>query len=154
MKNYELPRYSSCVGEAWMHGVFKVKFCHPVFDNKEIREYSKQLFREACEKYNIKISELGFDNNHVHMLVDMGLRSRPEIAKLLKGYTAKKLFQKFPELKKPRNEGGKFWNSGFWNPSYYLESPKDMARIIKYIRNQKYGLGKDKEQKTLEIYAS
>ena len=137
-----------------MHGMFKVKFCHPIFDNKEIREYLEHLFGEACEKYCIKISELGFDDNHVHMLVDLGLRTRPEIAKLLKGYTAKKLFQRFPELKKPKKEGGKFWKSGFWNPSYYLESPKNFLGIIKYIRNQKYGSEKNNEQKTLANYAS
>lgn len=154
MKN-EIPRHSSCVGEAWMHGMFKIKYCHPIFDNKEMREYCEQLFKEACELYVIKISELGFDNNHVHMLVDIGLRTRPQIAKLLKGYTAKKFFQRFPKLKRRKNEGGLFWGSGMWNPSYYLESPKDMVRIVKYIRNQKYGCKIiDKNQTTLLNYAS
>jgi len=146
----EIPRHSSCVGEAWMHGMFKIKYCHKIFDDEQIRKSCEKLFSEACEKYEIKISELGFDNNHVHMLVDIGLRSRPEVAKLLKGYTAKKLLQKFPKIKKQY-----FWNSGMWNPSYYLESPKDMLRIIKYIRNQKYGRKIiDKNQTTLSNYAS
>ena len=149
---YEIPRHSSCVGEAWMHGMFKVKYCHAIFDNKEIREYCEHLLEEACDRYKIKISELGFDDNHLHMLVDIGLYSRPEVAKLLKGYTAKKLFQRFPWLKRSKHEGGLFWNSGLWNPSYYLESPKDMARIAKYIRNQKYGKDKAKHQKTLLSY--
>jgi len=146
----EIPRHSSCVGEALMHGMFKVKYCHTIFDDEKIRKSCEQLFSEASEKYGIKISELGFDNNHVHILVDIGLRSRPEIAKLLKGYTAKKLLQKFPQLKKQY-----FWNSGMWNPSYYMESPKDITRIIRYIRNQKYGRKTtDKNQKTLISYAS
>jgi len=154
MKNRDIPRHSSCVGEAWMHGMFKVKYSHALFDNEEIRTFCEKLFMEASERYGLKISELGFDNNHVHMLVDIGLRSRPEVAKVLKGYTAKRLFQKFPQLKKSKWEGGLFWNSGLWNPSYYLESPKDMARIVKYIRNQKYGKGKDQNQATLTQYAS
>ena len=149
-----IPRHSSCVGEAWLHGMFKVKFCHPIFDKKEIREYTEQLFYEACERYQIKIDELGFDDNHVHILIDIGLKSRPEIAKLLKGYTAKKLFQKFPELKKTKQDGGLFWRSGFWNPSYYMENPKNLSWIIKYIRNQKYGSEKNNEQKTLTNYVS
>ena len=154
MKNTGIPRHSSCVGEGWMHGMFKIKYSHAVFDNEEIRNYCEQLFSEACEKYELKIAELGFDNNHVHLLVDIGLRARPEVAKVLKGYTAKKLFQKFPDLKKPKHEGGLFWGSGLWNPSYYLESPKNMARIVKYIRNQKYGKEKDQSQTTLRKYAS
>jgi len=146
----EIPRHSSCVGEAWMHGMFKIKYCHKIFDDKNVRTCCEELFSEACEKYNINISELGFDNNHVHMLVDIGLRTRPHIAKLLKGYVAKKLFKKFPQVKKQY-----FWNSGLWNPSYYLESPKDMTRIIKYIRNQKYGKKTlERNQTTLLSYAS
>ena len=147
----EIPRYSSCIGEAWMHGMFKIKFCHPIFDKKEIREYCEKLLNEASEKYKIKISELGFDNNHVHILLDIGLYNRPQVAKMLKGYTARKLFEQFPWMKKPKKEGGLFWNSGLWNPSYYLESPKNMARIIKYIRKQKYGKSSI-EQKTLLAY--
>jgi len=150
----EIPRHSSCVGEAWMHGMFKIKYTHPIFNDEQIRNYCEQLFSQACQKYEIKISELGFDNNHVHMLVDVGLYSRPQVAKMLKGYTAKKLFKKFPWMKKPKHEGGLFWNSGLWNPSYYLESPKDMKKIINYIRNQKYGKGKNKNQTTLNNYAS
>src|SRR3989344_5838048 len=146
----EIPRHSSCVGEAWMHGMFKIKYCHKIFDDEQVRNCCEQLFKDACKKYEIKISELGFDNNHVHMLVDMGLRTRPQIAKLLKGYVAKKLFLNFPWMKKPKQEGGLFWKSGLWNPSYYLESPKDMKRIINYIRNQKYGKKIiDKNQTTL-----
>ncbi|KHO54126.1 MAG: hypothetical protein QT09_C0006G0046 [archaeon GW2011_AR18] len=148
MKN-EIPRHSSCVGEAWMHGMFKIKYCHKIFDDKQIRNYCEKLFQQACGKYDIEISELGFDNNHVHMLVDIGLYSRPQVAKMLKGYTAKKLLQKFPKIKKQY-----FWNSGLWNTSYYLESPKDMKRIISYIRNQKYGKREDKKQMSLLNYAS
>ncbi|HIH25688.1 IS200/IS605 family transposase [Candidatus Woesearchaeota archaeon] len=132
-----------------MHGMFKIKYCHKIFDDKQIRNYCEKLFQQACGKYDIEISELGFDNNHVHMLVDIGLYSRPQVAKMLKGYTAKKLLQKFPKIKKQY-----FWNSGLWNTSYYLESPKDMKRIISYIRNQKYGKREDKKQMSLLNYAS
>ena len=151
----EIPRHSSCVGEAWMHGMLKIKYCHPIFDDEQVRSYCENLFQKACEKYEIKISELGFDNNHVHMLVDIGLYSRPQVAKLLKGYIAKKLLEKFSWMKKPKKEGGLFWKSGLWNPSYYMESPKDMKGIINYIRNQKYGKKTiEKDQTTLLNYAS
>ncbi len=88
------------------------------------------------------------------MLVDIGLYNRPQIAKILKGYTGKKLLEKFSWMKKPKHQGGLFWNSGLWNPSHYLESPKNMTRIISYIRNQKYGKRKDKNQTILASYAS
>ena len=73
--------------------------------------------------------------------------SRDEVAKLLKGYTAKKFFEFFPEAKKKY-----FWDSGFWNPSYYIGSPSNLENTINYIKNQKYG--ERKSQTTLCSYAS
>ena len=98
---------------------------------------------------------MGFDDNHVRFLADIGNFSRPEVAKMLRGYTAKKFFEYFPELKRPKWEGGLFWDSGLWNPSYYIGSPKDLAHTINYIKNQKYGaLGiKNLRQKTLTSFA-
>ena len=142
----EIPRKSSCVGEVLMHGMFKVKYSHAIFDNEKARLYCKQLFIEAAGIYQIKIMEMGFDNNHVHLLMELGLKSRPEIAKKLKGYTAKKFLEAFPEIKKKY-----FWGSGLWNPSYYLESPKNVAGIVRYIKNQKYGES-PKGQKTLQLF--
>ena len=103
---------------------------------------------EAAYEYEIPLGEIGFDNNHVHFMADIGLYSRPEVAKLLKGYTAKKIFEFFPELKKKL-----FWGSGLWNPSYYIGSPRNLQSTINYIRKQKYGEGRVK-QSSLLSYAS
>ncbi len=76
------------------------------------------------------------------------MHSRPVAAKLLKGYVAKKLFQHFPELKKKY-----FLGSGLWNPSYYLDTARDLKNLLKYINKQKYGLAMQ-DQTTLLMYAS
>src|SRR3989344_3992999 len=141
-------RHSSCVGESIHHLMFKIKYCHPVFDIKEVRQETEQLFNEAFERYQIRCFGLGFDNNHVHGAVDLGLHSRPAAAKLLKGYVTKKLLQRFPELKKKY-----FWGSGFWNPSYYLDTAKNLKNLLNYINKQKYGSSM-KNQTTLLMFAS
>ncbi len=81
-------RYSSQVGEIWGHFMFKIKYCHTIFDNFSYRNGAHALFLQALKKYEIrcKDKEFGFDDNHVHMVLDLGLKSRPEIAKKLKGY--------------------------------------------------------------------
>ena len=109
--------------------MFKVKYCHPIFDDKEVREETDRLFGEASERYQIPIEGKGFDSNHVHMKIDIGNYSRPEVAKRLRGYVARKLFQKFPWPKKQ-----KFWDSGLWNPSYYMGSPKDLVGLDAYLK--------------------
>jgi len=89
-------RYSSAVGELWQYAMFKVKYCHKIFDNKEVREECDRLFDEASERYDIPIDGKGFDSNHVHMKVDMGIYTKPDVAKKLKGYIGKKLLKRFP----------------------------------------------------------
>ena len=118
MKKYNPTRYSSAVGEAWMHATFKVKYCHKIFDNK------------------LECKSIGFDSNHVHMIIDMGNYSRPEVAKMLKGYTAKKLLKKYSWLKKEY-----FYGSGLWSPAHYMNSVgQDMDFMEGYVMKQKYSI--------------
>ena len=96
MRKEHPARYSSAVGEAWMHCMFKVKYCHCIFDDGIYREGMRILLLEAAYNYEIPIGEVGFDNNHVHFMADIGLYNRDEVAKNLKGYTAKKLYSSRP----------------------------------------------------------
>lgn len=156
MKKENPVRYSSAVGEAWLHCEFKIKYCHVIFDDELYREAIRTLLLEAAYEYEIVLGEIGFDSDHVHFMADLGLYSRPEVAKLLRGPTAKKFFEYFPELKRPKWEGGLFWNSGLWNPSYYIGSPKNVASTIMYIKKQKYGaLGiRNRNQATLLAFTA
>ena len=147
MRKENPARYSSAVGEAWMHCMFKIKYCHKIFDDEIYREGMRTLLLEAAYNNEIPTGEIGFGDNHVHFMADIGMYSRDEVAKLLKGYTAKKFFDFFPEAKKKY-----FWDSGFWNPSYYIGSPRNLENTINYIKNQKYG--ERKSQMTLSSYAS
>ena len=147
MRKENPARYSSAVGEAWMHCMFKVKYCHKIFDDEIYRESMRTLLLEAAYNNEIPTGEIGFDANHVHFMADIDMYSRYEVAKLLKGYTAKKFFEFFPEAKKKY-----FWDSGFWNPSYYIGLPRNLEKTINYIKKQKYG--ERKYQATLSSYAS
>lgn len=155
MRKENPARFSSAVGEAWMHCEFKVKYCHPIFDDEIYREATRLLLLEAAYEAEIPIGEMGFDENHVHFMADIGLYDRPTVAKVLRGPTAKRFFEYFPELKLSKEQGGKFWDSGLWNPSYYIGSPKDIDYTINYIRRQKYGsLGIGSGQKLLSSFAA
>ncbi len=142
-------RYSSAVGEAWLHVMFKVKYCHKIFDMADLREKCYELLQEAAEHYEIRLSETGFDSDHLHFIADLGLRSKPEIAKCLKGYVARKLLAKFPEVKKKY-----FWKSGLWNPSYYMDGAKNLENLVKYVKKQKYGNQEKVQMKLGDFVAS
>ena len=155
MRKENPARFSSAVGEAWLHCEFKIKYCHTIFDDEIYREGLRTLLLEAAFRNEIPIGEIGFDDNHVHFMADICLYSRSQVAKLLKGYTGKKFFDHFPELKRPKHEGGLFWKSGLWNSSYYIGSAKNLNNTINYIKKQKYGSkGIGKSQTTLIGFAS
>ena len=133
MRKENPARFSSAVGEAWMHCMFKVKYCHKLFDDGLYREGMRALCWKQLTIMKFQLEKLDLMITHVHFLADIGLYNRPEVAKLLRGYTAKKFFEFFPEAKKKY-----FWDSGFWNPSYFIGSPRDLNATINYIKKQKY----------------
>ena len=139
-------RYSSAVGEVWVMATFKIKYCHKLFDILAVRELCEALLSEAFSFYEITSRKVAFDSDHVHMIIDMGIYSKPEIAKKLRGFVAKGMFQLMPWLKNDKRNGGYFWNSGFWNPAYDIRGISDMAIYERYLDKQKYS---SKGQKTL-----
>ena len=155
MRKNNPVRYSSAVGEAWMHCEFKIKYCHTIFDDEIYREGLRTLLLEAAYEYEIPLGEIGFDADHLHFMADICLYDRPTVAKLLRGYVGKKFFEHFPELKRQKHEGGLFWKSGLWNPSYYIGSPRNLGNTISYIQRQKYGeKGIGKHQTKLAAFAA
>ncbi len=73
MNAKDLPRYSSSLGRTLTHISFKVKYCHKVFLNTAIRNRCEQIFWQAVEDYGFDVQELGFDEDHCHMVVDLGM---------------------------------------------------------------------------------
>jgi putative transposase len=131
-----LARASSCVGNSWCHAMFKIKYCHKIFANKEIRSFVAELFFLISATRDIPIRTIGFDDDHVHPEINIKLRSKPEVAKIFKGIIGKKIFENFPEIKKRF-----FWGSGFWNPAYLMDNiGSNEEHVREYIKNQKYSI--------------
>jgi REP element-mobilizing transposase RayT len=115
-----------------MHISFKVKYCHEIFRYKEVESLCRHIFLKTAKDLDIDIQELGFDRNHVHMIVDIGLKSLPEIAKYLKGRSGYKILKTFPWLKRRY-----FWGSGMWNPAIYFDSlGNNEKRLRDYVKHQ------------------
>jgi len=129
-----LARASSCVGNSWCHAMFKIKYCHKIFANKEVRIFVAELFFLISTTRDIPIRTIGFDDDHVHLEVNIKLKSKPEVAKIFKGIIGKKVLENFPEIKRKF-----FWGSGFWNPAYLMDNiGSDEESVREYILNQKY----------------
>ena len=115
-----------------MHLCFKVKYCHPVFEDELVVKICSDIFYTTAKELDAEIQELGFGRDHCHMIVDLGLNSIPHFAKYMKGRSGYFLLKAFPELKRRY-----FWGSGFWSPVVYFDSVgKNEDKMRDYVRRQ------------------
>ena len=103
-----------------------------------------QIFQE----YGIEYDKIGFDSNHFHTIIDLGMKQISELIKIMKGVSGRKLLQRFPEIKKKY-----FWGSGLWSGTKYVYSVgRDKQDIEKYVARQKY-FSVEKGQRSLFEFA-
>ena len=72
--------------------------------------------------------------DHVHLCVTAHPKFPPAtIVRIMKGITARKLFEQYPDLRK------QLWEGHLWNPSYYVGTCGDVTKEIvrRYIEAQK-----------------
>jgi REP element-mobilizing transposase RayT len=115
------------------HFVCPAKYRKIIF-SKEVDETLKGICLEISKRYEISFLEIGTDRDHVHFLIQsIPKYSVTEIIRMIKSITAKKIFEKHPEVKK-QLWGGEFWSDGFF-----------VNTVSKYVRKQ----GMEKEYKKL-----
>ena len=95
------------------HLVCPVKYHQKVF-TESIEESLKNICWSIAQRYEITFVEIGADENHVHFLIQsVPTLSPTQIARTIKGITARELFDRHPEIRQML-WGGKFWTSGFY----------------------------------------
>ena len=115
------------------HMVWCVKYRHEILV-ADIEKDLKEILRNISEELEIKIVEMETDKDHIHLLIECSPQHFiHRIIKILKGSSARKLFVKYPELKK------RLWGGHLWNPSYFVATVSENTeeQIKKYIQTQK-----------------
>ena len=132
--NKDLVSYAHAQYRIWIHVSLKVKYCHEVFDIREFREACQEMMICIFESHNIEYDRIGFDSNHFHTIIDLGLWRISELIKVMKGISEYKLLKQFPEIKKKY-----FYGSGLWSGTKYVYSVgRDKASVERYVAKQKY----------------
>ncbi len=130
----ELGKTSHNVYKIRYHIVTAVRYRKALLNN-EVEECIKETLKEISERYEIIIDEIGFDKNHIHIFCGAAPRlSSLRILSIIKSITAKKVFKKFPKLKKEQLWGGEFWSDGKYIGTVGEATSEKV--IKKYIRNQ------------------
>ncbi|MCZ6903938.1 MAG: IS200/IS605 family transposase, partial [Rickettsia endosymbiont of Ixodes persulcatus] len=81
------------------HLVTPAKYRRTIFD-KKLDNYLCEICLKIEERYEIRFLEIGVDKDHVHFLIQSVPSYSPtKVARIVKSITAKKMFEKFPDLK-------------------------------------------------------
>ncbi|AGK60045.1 Transposase-like protein [Archaeoglobus sulfaticallidus PM70-1] len=129
-----MGRKSSAVYEINYHIVWCPKYRKPVLVD-EVREFLEEQIKTIAETKGWEIIELEVMPDHIHLFISAPPFEAPtNIVKILKGVTAKRLFEKFPELREKE-----LWGGHIWSPSYYVGTAGHVSAetIKKYIEGVK-----------------
>jgi len=114
------------------HFVWCVKYRHSVLSG-QVAETLRELLEATANEHGLAIEALEIMPDHVHLLVlatpQQGI---PTLVKLLKGVSARRMFQRHPELKRH------LWGGHLWNPSYFISTvgKTNEAQVRRYIEEQ------------------
>ncbi|WP_161879820.1 IS200/IS605 family transposase, partial [Alkalibacterium sp. MB6] len=114
------------------HIVWCVKYRKPIIKGS-VEIDLKEIISSIANDNEITILEMETDKDHIHLLVECKPQHYiPSIMKALKGTSARRLFQKYPELKES------LYGGHLWNPTYFVATVSDNTedQIKHYIQNQ------------------
>ena len=95
------------------HFVWVTKYRYRVMKG-DVALRVRDLVRQTCEVFEIKILKGVVSKDHVHLLVSAPPTMAPsEIMRRIKGRTSSKLFEEYPKLKK------RYWGRHFWARGYF-----------------------------------
>ena len=115
------------------HLVFPAKYRRVVFDGGVDRGL-KEVCLEIEQRYQIKFLEIGMDKDHVHFFIQVvPTYSVTKVVTMLKSLTARKVFQRCPQVKK-QLWGGEFWSDGYYASTVGQHGNEQM--IAKYVKEQ------------------
>ena len=114
---YREHAHNRSVGWSTWHIQWCTKYRYKIFSVIDYKNVCTVLLFEAAKKYGFTIfdCEVGFD--HVHVIASLPLTMKPtDAANKLKGYTAKCLFEIFPNIRNYYPQGH------LWSPGKFMGS--------------------------------
>lgn len=100
----------------------------------EVREKLMRVFQEICAERNWIVLGMEVMPDHAHLFVSVPPKWSPsDVAKILKGVSARRILKEFPKLR--RGKGG----GHLWTPSFYVGSTGNISAqtIQRYIELQR-----------------
>lgn len=124
-------RSSHAVYRCEYHFIWVPKYRYHVLV-KDVKPRLKEILVELCNWRDITIIEGAICSDHVHMYLSVPPKYSPaDVMKLLKGKSAERLREEFPDLRK------RYWGLHIWARGYFVSTVGIDREVIKqYVRQQ------------------
>jgi putative transposase len=130
----ELEKTAHKVYKVKYHLVFCIKYRKDLFLISKYVESIKQIFLDMEMRYSIKFETIGFDEDHLHIMIKSLPRYSPsQLFRLIKSISAIQLFKIHEDLKEEL-WGGEFWSDGRFVGTIWEGINAEIIR--NYIKNQ------------------
>ncbi|PIR19799.1 MAG: IS200/IS605 family transposase, partial [Deltaproteobacteria bacterium CG11_big_fil_rev_8_21_14_0_20_47_16] len=113
------------------HFVWVTKYRYHVLKG-DVGYRVRDLIRQVCERFEINILRGVVSKDHIHLLVSAPPDIAPsEIMRRIKGWTARKLFEEYPLLKK------RYWGRHVWARGYFCVTAGELTKkmIEEYLEH-------------------
>jgi putative transposase len=144
-EKYDLWYWYHHVSECYYHIQITVKYRKSLLD-KRVQGVILESIKGFKERYAIEVQQIGFDQNHVHILCRfLPKYSGGQVIRLIKSITSQHIFKEVAGVKK------ELWGGEFWTDGYYIAtiSGRGDKRVIEeYIRKQ----GREEDIQQLRLF--
>ena len=104
------------VGQNSFHLVWKPKYAYSILVG-EIKTYCEEVLKQISRDYGYVVHALEVMPDHIHMFLTFKpSASVSGVLQRLKGISARRLFERFPELRK------RYWGGHLWSPGKFFRS--------------------------------
>ena len=133
------------VSECDYHIQLTVKYRKAVF-NEKVEKTILECMKGFKERYAIEIYTVGFDQDHVYLLLRfLPKYSGGQVIRLIKSISSQEVFRVLPEIKQG------LWGGEFWTDGYYISTVSGRGTrttIERYIKKQ----GRKEDIKQLRLF--
>ncbi|MDD1738995.1 MAG: IS200/IS605 family transposase [Methanothrix sp.] len=130
---YKLDRSAHSVYSLHYHLVVVIKYRRKALYDEVIRERLKQIIWDLADELGIKILAQEPAEDHLHIIFTATPTTNlSNVVNVIKGVTARRLRQEFPQTKEF------LWGDSFWSNSYFIASTGQVSLdvLMQYVESQ------------------
>ena len=141
-----IKRTSHAVYDTRYHIVWAPKYRKWILRG-DIRDFAESCFREIALSNEYEIEAMEIAEDHVHIFLGFPPRySISDVVQKLKGISARKIFRRYPEVKK------ELWGGEFWEDGYFARTVGDKVTIDVIRKYIQYHKEHEKSPRQLKLF--